>query len=64
MTYHTESFAAAAEIPTPEDVTDLLRRYARNARKARRDEIYPRRDELISILTDARARIDRINAPF
>lgn len=63
MTCHPESFIAAADMPTPQDVTDLLRRYAREARKARRAHSYPRRGELLSILTDARTRIDRINAP-
>jgi hypothetical protein len=63
MTCHTETFAAAAEISTLQDVTDPLQSDAKTARKVRREHRYPRRDELMSILTDARARIDRINAP-
>jgi len=63
MTYPSEPLAAAAEIPTPQDVTKLLRSYAKTARKAHRGASYPRRAELMTILTDARARIDRINVP-
>ena len=63
MTYPSEPLAAAAEIPTPQDVTKLLRSYAKTARKAHLNKSYPRRAELMTILTDARARVDRINAP-
>jgi hypothetical protein len=63
MTDQSESLAAVAEIPTPQDVTKLLRSYAKTARKAHLNKSYPRRAELMTILTDARARVDRINAP-
>ena len=63
MTCHAETFTAAAESSTPQDVTDPLQSYAKTARKPRREHRYPRRDELMSILTDARARIDRIKTP-
>jgi hypothetical protein len=63
MMHQPESFTAATEIAAPEDVRDVLRGLAKSARKARAAvEIYPQRTELMAILTDARARIDRINA--
>jgi hypothetical protein len=41
----------------------LVQSFATTARKAHRGASYPRRAELMTILTDVRARIDRINAP-
>jgi hypothetical protein len=46
-----------------QDVKVLVQSFARTARKERRDESHPRRAELMTILTDVRAHIDRINAP-
>jgi hypothetical protein len=64
MTFHSESFAAAAEIAPPQDVRDVLRAFAKSAREARRAEsFYPQRNQLLAALTEARACIDRINTP-
>ncbi len=63
MSFHPESFAAAAEISLPKDVRDVLRGLAKSARKARSPvDAYPRQTKLIAMLTDARVCIDRINA--
>ncbi len=63
MTFQPESFDVTTEIATPADVRKGLREFAKSARDARDAyDYYPRRNELMAILTDARARIDRINA--
>ena len=63
MTYQPESFTAASEIAMPKDVRDVLRSLAKSARKERTaSDAYPQQTELMAILTDARACIDRINA--
>jgi hypothetical protein len=53
MTFEPESFDAITEIAIPADVWKGLREAK---------GYYPRRNELMVILTDARACIDRINA--
>lgn len=64
MTFQPKSFAAATEVAPPPDIRDALRAFAKSARKAREAErFYPRRNELMATLADARACIDRINAP-
>lgn len=64
MTFQPESFVAATEATLPRDVRDALRAFAKSARAARQTErFYPRRNELMATLADARACIDRINAP-
>jgi hypothetical protein len=63
MKFQPESFVRATEIATPQDVRDVLRGLAKSARKARTAlDAYPQQAELIAMLKDARARIDRINA--
>lgn len=63
MTFEPESFDAITEIAIPADVWKGLREFAKSAREARdAKSYYPRRNELMAILTDARACIDRINA--
>ena len=64
MSFEPASFTAATMIETPQDVRDTLKTMAKAVRRARKaDACYPRRSEIVTILTDARVRIDRINAP-
>ncbi len=62
MTCQPQLAETAIETPAPQDVIDLLRTYARAARKTRREMRVPPRAERMSILAEARASLDRINA--
>lgn len=63
MTFEPKPFDVSTEIAIPADVCAGLREFAKSAREARGAKAYyPRRNELMAILTDARACIDRINA--
>lgn len=63
MSRPSRAFAVASEIPAPEDVMALLRSYARAARKAYPHQRIALQAERLAIMAEARASIDRINAP-
>ncbi len=63
MTFQPASVNAATEIAMPQDVQHALRAFAASARKAREaNSYYPRRNEMLAMLSEAAASIERINA--
>ncbi len=62
MTCQLHPFDNVAEIPAPQDVIELLRSYAKAARKTRRSLDEAPRNDHLSILAEVRASLDRINA--
>ena len=64
MSFEPANFAAASETAMPDDVRNALKTLAKSVRAPQHaDTVYPGRSALMAILTDARVRIDRINAP-
>jgi len=58
MSYQPDIFAATAEIEPPSDVAEMLRHHA----PASRPISYAQRAEVLCVLADIRASIERINA--
>ena len=63
MTFQPESFVFDNEIAPPDDLLNNLRGFARKIRKSRKPVAdYPQRPEVLALLSEARASIERINA--